>query len=299
LIRARRGAAHRLSEVGAGITSKKKETPVLKRILTAVMALMVTAVWLPDSAQAQGQAPAIEQIRQRGTLRVGVSTFVPWAMRDTNGELIGFEIDVARKIAEDLGVRLEHVPTAWDGIIPALIAGRFDMIISGMSVTPQRQQTVDFTIPYANSGQEIVANRQLAGNVRTLQDLNRSDVTITCRRGAVPCTFLTENMTRATIRQFDDDAQASQEVLNGRAHAWMASFPRPRFLALDNPQVAFMPFPDFVTRAEEAFAARKGHPATVQARNAWIRANQANGWIAQRHAFWFNSRDWRNRVPTN
>lgn len=272
---------------------------MFRRFMVAAIAAAIVAVAVPSLGQAQGQAPAIEQIRQRGALRVGVSTFVPWAMRDTGGELIGFEIDVARKIAEDLGVRLEHVPTAWDGIIPALIAGRFDIIISGMSVTPERQQTVDFTIPYANSGQEIVANRQLSGSVRTLQDLNRADVTITCRRGAVPCQFLTANLTRATIRQFDDDAQASQEVLNGRANAWMASFPRPRFLALDNPQVAFMPFQDFVTRAEEAFAVRKGDAATVEAMNAWIRANQTNGWIAQRHAFWFDSRDWRNRVPTN
>jgi polar amino acid transport system substrate-binding protein len=272
---------------------------MLKRILTAAMALALCAIAIPQRVQAQAQAPAIEQIRQRGALRVGVSTFVPWAMRDTNGELIGFEIDVARKIAEDLGVRLEHIPTAWDGIIPALIAGRFDMIISGMSVTPQRQATVDFTIPYANSGQEIVANRQLSANVHSLADLNRADVTITCRRGAVPCTFLAENMPRATIRQFDDDAQAAQEVLNGRANAWMASFPRPRFLALDNPQVAFMPFTDFISRSEEAFAVRKGDTATMEAMNTWIRANQANGWIAQRHAYWFDSREWRNRVPTN
>jgi len=270
-----------------------------RRTLIGTLALALCAIAVSERAQAQAQAPAIEQIRQRGTLRIGVSTFVPWAMRDTNGELIGFEIDVARKIAEDLHVQLEHVPTAWDGIIPALIAGRFDMIVSGMSVTPQRQQTVDFTIPYAASGQEIVANRALSGNVRTLQDLNQASVTITCRRGAVPCTFLTENLARATIRQFDDDAQAAQEVLNGRANAWMASFPRPRFLALDNPQVAFMPFPEPVTRSEEAFAVRKGDTATIEAMNAWIRANQANGWIAQRHAFWFDSREWRNRVPTN
>jgi polar amino acid transport system substrate-binding protein len=272
---------------------------LFRRLLTATLALAALALALPDPASAQGQAPAIEQIRQRGTMRVGVSTFVPWAMRDTGGELIGFEIDVARKIAQDLGVRLEHVPTAWDGIIPALIAGRFDMIISGMSITPQRQETVDFTIPYARSGQEIVANRQLGANIRSLQDLNRPDVTITCRRGAVPCTFLTENMPRATIRQFDDDAPAAQEVLNGRATAWMASFPRPRFLALDNPQVAFLPFNEPVTRAEEAFAVRKGDTATVEAMNAWIRANQANGWIEQRHAYWFDSREWRNRIPTN
>ncbi|MBL8838194.1 MAG: transporter substrate-binding domain-containing protein [Alphaproteobacteria bacterium] len=270
---------------------------MFKRLISALFAVVVGATLTTGDAAAQGQAPAIEQIRQRGTLRVGVSTFVPWAMRDTGGTLIGFEIDVARKIAQDLGVQLEHIPTAWDGIIPALIAGRFDVIISGMSVTPQRQQTVDFTIPYANSGQEIVANRNLSPNLRTLQDLNAANVTVACRRGVVACTFLSENLPRATVRQFDDDAQAAQEVLNGRANAWMASFPRPRFLALDNPQVAYMPFQDFVTRAEEAIAVRKGDTATIERLNTWIRDNQA--FLAERHAFWFNSREWRNRVPTN
>ena len=62
-------------------------------------------------------------------------------MRDLNGELIGFELDVGRKLAEDMCVEVEFVPTAWDGIIPALVAGKFDVIISGMSVTPHHSAT--------------------------------------------------------------------------------------------------------------------------------------------------------------
>ena len=92
----------------------------------------------------------IESILKRGKLKVGMSTFVPWAMRNKKGELIGFEIDVAKKVAEDMGVKIEFVPTAWSGIIPALIAGKFDAIIGGMSVTPQRNLTINFTAPYAH-----------------------------------------------------------------------------------------------------------------------------------------------------
>ena len=69
-------------------------------------------------------------------MKVGMSTFVPWAMRDKQGELIGFEIDVAKKVAADLGVEIEFVPTAWSGIIPALIAGNFDVIIGGIALLP-------------------------------------------------------------------------------------------------------------------------------------------------------------------
>ena len=91
---------------------------------------------------------AIEAAMKRGKLRVGMSTFVPWAMRNKKGELIGFEIDVATKVAKDLGIEVEFVPTAWSGIIPALIAGKFDVIIGGMSVTTKRNLTVNFTAPY-------------------------------------------------------------------------------------------------------------------------------------------------------
>ena len=63
----------------------------------------------------------IADIQKRGTLKVGMSTFVPWAMRDKKGDLIGFEIDVATKLAKDMGVEVEFVPTAWSGIIPALL----------------------------------------------------------------------------------------------------------------------------------------------------------------------------------
>ena len=73
----------------------------------------------------------LETIKKRGSIKVGMSTFVPWAMRDKNGELIGYEIDVAKRLAEDMKIKAEFVPTAWDGIIPALLAGKFDVIIAG------------------------------------------------------------------------------------------------------------------------------------------------------------------------
>ena len=89
----------------------------------------------------------IENVLQRGVLRVGMSTFVPWAMKDKNGELIGFEIDVARRLAADMGVEVEFVPTKWSGIIPALLTGKFDVIIGGMGIRPERNKKVNFTIP--------------------------------------------------------------------------------------------------------------------------------------------------------
>ena len=198
------------------------------------IAATVAAVLGLGAAAASAQS-LIDKIEQHGTLTVGISTFVPWAMRDKNGKLIGFEVDVATQLAKDMGVKVNFVPTAWSGIIPSLIAGKFDVIISGMSITPQRNLTVNFTIPYAHSGQQMAANKQLAGKLTKLEDFNASSVTIACRRGSMSCTAAQKLFPKAELRQFDDDAQAFQEIVNGNAYAMISSAPKPRFWADDYP----------------------------------------------------------------
>ena len=273
-------------------------------ILRLGLALLVTGALmgtaLAQSTQQQlASESVLETIKQRGTLKVGMSTFVPWAMRNKEGELVGFEIDVAKKLAADMDVDIEFVPTAWDGIIPALLAGKFDVIIGGMSITPQRNLTVNFTIPYAHSGQGVAANKQLAEGLQWPDGYNSSDVTFTCRRGATPCNLIQEMFPKATLRQFDDDAQAGQEVLNGNAHAVISSQPKPAYLILDNPDVLFDPAGDNLTRGDEAFALRKGDPDALNFFSNWIRVHTSNGWLQDRHDYWFKTRDWGEQVSMN
>jgi polar amino acid transport system substrate-binding protein len=243
-------------------------------------------------------AGMLEDVQKRGTLRVGMATFVPWAMRDKDGNLIGFEIDVATKVAEDMGVKVEFVPTAWSGIIPALIAKKFDIIIGGMSITPQRNLTVNFTTPYAHSGQQMAANMQLAGDFKTREDFNSSDVTIACRRGATPCKAAQDLFPKATVRRFDDDAQAFQEVVNGNAHGMISSAPKPRFWSDAHPTKVFLPFGDEnLTKGDEAFALRKGDGDALNFFSNWIVVKTSNGWLKERHDYWFQDQSaWKDMV---
>ncbi len=126
---------------------------------------------------------AIEQIAKRGVLRVGMDVFVPWAMKDKKGELIGLEIDIARRLAEDMGVKVEFVPTEWSGIIPSLIAGKFDLIIGGMTVTAERNLKINFTNPYYYTGQGLLANRKMTEGF-TIDDFNKPEVTLAARLGS-------------------------------------------------------------------------------------------------------------------
>jgi polar amino acid transport system substrate-binding protein len=267
----------------------------LKALLAVVAVAIASMGMSTNSASAAG---ALEEIQKRGTLRVGMSTFVPWAMRDKSGNLMGFEIDVATKVAEDMGVKVEFVPTAWSGIIPALIAKKFDVIIGGMTITTQRNLTVNFTTPYAHSGQQMAANKELAGDFKTRADFDSTKVTIACRRGATSCNAAQKLFPKATLRRFDDDAQAFQEVVNGNAHAMVSSAPKPRFWSDAYPGKIFLPFGnENLTRGDEAFALRKGDSDALNFFGNWILVNTSNGWLQERHDYWFQDQSaWKDMV---
>ena len=106
---------------------------IIRRFLGAAIIAALTSVSFSQAtfagtAQELGAESVIETIKKRGVIKIGLDLFVPWSMRDKNGDLIGFEPDVGRKLAEDMGVEVEFVPTKWAGIIPALVAGKFDVI---------------------------------------------------------------------------------------------------------------------------------------------------------------------------
>ena len=265
--------------------------------MVAVLGVAVAAgAAAQDARQQLASESVIETIKKRGALKVGMSTFIPWAMRDRKGELVGFEVDVARKVAEDMGVDLELVPTAWDGIIPALIAGKFDVIIGGMSIRPQRNLTINFTIPYAHSGMGVAANTAMTAGMRWPDDYDSPEVTFTCRRGATSCDAVDEQFPKATARKFDDDAQSFQEVLNGNAHAFVSSFPKPTLLVHEYGDKVFLPTTENLTSGDEAFGLRKGDPDALNFFSNWILVNTSNGWLEKRHTYWFKTTEWADQV---
>ncbi|GGH31154.1 amino acid ABC transporter substrate-binding protein, PAAT family [Cribrihabitans marinus] len=271
-----------------------------RRMLGAALAATAAAsLALPASAQTATQSlsreSVIETIKEEGVIRIGLSLFVPWSMRDKNGDLIGFELDVGRKLAEDMGVEVEFVPTAWDGIIPALVSGNFDVIISGMSVTPQRNLTVNFSDVYAYSGHAILANTAMTEGF-SFEDFNSPDVTFSARRGATPATVIAETFPEAQLLLFDEDGAATQEVLNGNAHATMASQPSPNRDAARNPDVVYVFPSDLINPAGEAFALRKGDADALNFFNNWIAQQWRNGWLQERHDYWFKTEEWADQV---
>jgi len=273
----------------------------MKRIL--FLTIILTLLSLPflqgcgeDNRQVLAVESTIEKVLKRGKLRIGMSTFLPWAMKDKNGELIGFEIDVAKRLASDMGVKAEFVQTKWAGIIPALITGKFDIIVGGMGITPERNLKVNFSIPYDHTGMSLVAGRKISEGFKSLDDFNKPEITLTARMGSTSVAAVKKYMPRANLRQFDDESQAVQELLNGRAHGMVSSAPLPAFQALKYPDKLFLPLKENFTREPIAFAVRKGDFDTCNFLNNWIRVVEAEGWLKERKHYWFETDEWQEMI---
>ena len=273
----------------------RKQFLVSVIVLVGVLVLSLAASTSAGEIQRTLAAEsAIEQIAKRGVIRVGMDVFVPWAMKDKKGELIGFEIDIAKKLAADMGVKVEFVPTKWSGIIPALTTGKFDVLIGGMTITTQRNLKINFTRPYYYTEQGLMAHKKKAAGFK-VSDFNRPDVTIAARLGSTAAVAAKQQFPKAKLRLFDDEPAAVQELRNGNVHAMVSAQPLPSSTALEYPDT-IMVYDEVMMLEAIGIGVRKGDSDTLNLINNWIEINRNNGWIQGRYAYWFKSKDWKGLI---
>jgi polar amino acid transport system substrate-binding protein len=244
---------------------------------------------------ANARADLLADILKRGTVRVGVSLFVPWTIQDETGELSGFEIDVANKLAEDMGVKPEYKIYVWEDIIPAVMKGEIDIIAGGMAITPERALKIDFSRPYADSGISLATNTEKTRNIRRLDELNQKTITIAVVSKTAANELARRLFNKSTIKAFNTSKEAQQAVLSGEAHAWLASMPQPEFLALEHPEKVDLPLAKPLLPYKAAFGIKKGEQEWLNFLNAWVTARQADMWLSAAHKHWFQSLKWRTQ----
>ncbi len=243
------------------------------------------------------RADALDAIRERGAVRVGVALFVPWTMKAESGELYGFEVDVARKIAEDIGVKPELKLYEWEQIIPALEKGEIDMIAAGMAITPARALKVNFSQPYSESGVSLATNTAKTRNFKKLEELNAPGIVISTVEETISADVARQLFSKAKVVAFKTSEQAEQAVLSGEAHAYIASIVETRFLALQHPDKIDQPMKKPLLGSVSGFGVRRGEQQWLNFLNAWIAAREADKWLPTRHKYWFDSLDWSKATP--
>lgn len=240
----------------------------------------------------------IDEIQRRGLLEVGVGLFEPWIMCGEGGDLIGYEIDVATQLAEDLRVHVRFVRTDWYFIIPNLIDRQFDLIISGMGITPARSLLINFSIPYSEFGTLIVINTASLDEPYSKADLNSPDVIFGARAGTIPAQVITDNFPQATLLLFDADMSLLSALINGEVHSAAADQVKAMRWLDQHPEILASPF-DPLNKVPEAVALRKGDFDGLNVLNSWIEHHKSSGWLDERRQYWFETRDWEAQIATD
>jgi polar amino acid transport system substrate-binding protein len=238
----------------------------------------------------------MQDVLNEGRVRIGVGLSAPWAMRAENGELLGFEVDVAQQLAADMGVSADVRVYPFDELIRALERQEIDVIAAGLTITPQRALHVNFSNPYAEGGIAIATLTANTASVAALQDLDTETYTVAVVEGSVALDLVGRALPRAAVRVFPSIAQASAALVAGEVDAYLENEPVPTFLALDNREVVDMPLQRPLLASPQAFAVRKGDPDFLAFLNAWITARTADTFLPATASYWFDSVQWRRRV---
>ena len=143
----------------------------MKRMIAAVLAVFMLASVLTMAVSAKGSDDLLETIQERGTIIVGLEgDWAPWSYVDENDELTGYDVEVAKAIADKLGVEIQIVPGEWDGLFAGMDAGRYDMVVNGVEVTEERADKYDFSTPYAYIRTALIVKGD-NDSIKTFEDL--------------------------------------------------------------------------------------------------------------------------------
>jgi polar amino acid transport system substrate-binding protein len=244
------------------------------------------------------QSGTLQSILEKGTLRVGVALFTPWTFKNKEGQLVGFEMDVARQLAKDLGVQPEFHVFDWEKIIPALLNREIDIITAHIVITPQRALKVNFSQPYDSSGIGLITNISLTKTFQGLGDLNRKEVTITAVNDTIAEDLTRRVFPQATIKTFTSSQEAIEALTSGKVHGYVEHEPITTFTALDHSDTVDEPLSKPLLETKTGFAISKGDLDFLNFLNAWIISHEADTWLSSAHKYWFEGIEWRKDVGT-
>ncbi len=254
-----------------------------KRLWKTFATVGILLLAIMPVAFAQGQSEADDNTISFA----GSGGYPPFNYMNDKGEVEGFDVDVAQEIADRLGMEMEYVTTAWDGIIEGLRARRYDGILGSMAITDEREERVDFSIPYYYSGAQVFVRKD--SGITSVEDLTE-DHTI----GLVTGTTFEQDATDLGVQAklYEDDNQTLLELINGRNDGVLTD----RVVGLN--AVTKMKGGDQVTaigsvlRAEVMGIAFHDDDDDLRERvNGALQAMHDDGTLSEISAKWFNGED--------
>jgi polar amino acid transport system substrate-binding protein len=269
----------------------------MRRLLFALLVAVFVGSLTLGSAMALttediAKTSALEEIQKRGELLVGLEAgYQPFEMQDAKGNIVGFDVDMAYEMGKAIfgeggEKKVKIINTAWEGIIPALMTHKFDIIMSGMTVLQERNLKINFCQPCYYIGQCLLIQRKDKEKYKSYHDLNRKGVIVTSKLGVTGAFTAEKLLPNATLRLFKMEGEGALQVANGLADAFIYDEPQVRvFAAMYRDKTVGLYEP--LTYEPLAWAIRKGDPDFLNWLNNFLAQVRGDGRWDQLKEKWF------------
>jgi len=249
----------------------------MKKIICAIMAIMLLCGCLTACGNS---AATLESVKKAGKLTIATSPdFPPFEELQADGSVTGIEIELMELICKELGVTLDIQQMNFDTVLPGIQAGKYDVGVSGISVTPKREKNVKFTVPYCLAAQAIVVLE--TSDIKGKADLTGKKISV--QSGTTAETFCMEN--NYDISAFAANTDAEMSLTSGKVQAWVIDdLTAAEMVAAynaENPDVELVILDEAMTTEPYAFAFNMGSGDLVDAINPIIQKLVGDGTVAK------------------
>lgn len=274
------------------IGGEKMKKRIIFILVLSVVLLFAGCNSADNDTQDNGEGEVVEKT----VLTVGVDdTYPPMEYRDENNDLVGFDVDLAKALAEKAGLEIEFVPTAWDGIFQGLKTQNYDVIISSVSITPSRMEEFDFSDPYLSNGQVIVV-RPGDDSVKVPEDLAGKKVGVQLGTTADTAIdkFMEEN--EMTVEKYNEIIQTFNAMKAGYVDYIVVDYPVAIEYVSKDPE-SFEISSAQLTNEPIGICFRKGDTENQDIVNTALEAMREEGKLTEISMEWFGE-DYTSNIDT-
>ena len=188
----------------------------MKKLTYVLLAfILANSLVFAGGSQETQSGDLLERIKAKGEITIAMEgTWQPWTYHDENNNLVGFDVEIGQAIADKLGVKATFIEGEWDGLLAGLESGRYDLMINGVDITPERQQKYEFSVPYAYNNTAVIVKAD-NNSITCMEDLKGKKTANT-----ISSTYAeTAEKYGAVVTPVDDLIQTIELLLSGRIDA--------------------------------------------------------------------------------
>lgn len=269
----------------------------MQRLMQRLMlgSLLALAATLPLNALA---GDTLQRVVDFKVLKVGMSgNQPPMSMTNREGGMMGFDVDLARALADAMKVKLEIVPMPFGELMKALEDDKIDMVMSGLSITPERTEMVSFVGPYMMSGKSILTKNSVLAKIEASNDFNRKDLKLLALSNSTSASFVRAVAPDAQLIEVASYDEGVAMVIDGKADALVADMPVCVLSVARFPEAGLTTLEKPLTVEPVGIAVSKDDPQFFNLVDNYLEAYEKTGILGKIRKKWFEDSSWIAALP--